>query len=139
MFTIPPSNVRNIGDSLLESHISFAYYGDQFNRYLQDPYQLNYDSYTSNIDQYCNICNFFQYSKSIMTNASVRTKVNKDTIDLYQDIKNGTLPSVSFVKPSGLLDGHPASSKLDLFEGFTKKIVDAVKCNPDYGRTRPSL
>ena len=131
VFTIPPSNVRNIGDSLLESHISFAYYGDQFNRYLHDPYQLNYSSYSSNIDQYCNICNFFQYSKSIMANESVRTKVNKDTIDLYRDIKNGTLPAVSFVKPSGLLDGHPASSKLNLFEGFTKKIVDAVKCNPE--------
>ena len=28
------------------------------------------------------------------------------------------------------MDGHPASSKLDLFEGFTKKIVDAVQANP---------
>lgn len=43
----------------------------------------------------------------------------------------GALPAVSYVKPSGLVDGHPASSKLDLFEGFTKKIVDAVKSNPD--------
>ena len=34
------------------------------------------------------------------------------------------------MKPSGLVDGHPSSSKLDLFEGFTKKIVDAVKKNP---------
>jgi phospholipase C len=29
------------------------------------------------------------------------------------------------------VDGHPASSKLDLFEGFVKKIVDAVKKNPE--------
>ena len=28
------------------------------------------------------------------------------------------------------MDGHPASSKLNLFEGFTKKIVDAVQANP---------
>ncbi|MGI9069769.1 MAG: alkaline phosphatase family protein [Bryobacteraceae bacterium] len=41
------------------------------------------------------------------------------------------LPAVSFVKPSGLVDGHPASSKLNLFEGYTKKIVDAVKSSPD--------
>ena len=51
--------------------------------------------------------------------------------NLYSDIENSTLPAVSFVKPSGLVDGHPASSKLDLFEGFTKKIVDAVKGNPE--------
>ena len=34
------------------------------------------------------------------------------------------------MKPSGWLDGHPASSKLDLFEGFVKKIVDGVQANP---------
>jgi phospholipase C len=43
----------------------------------------------------------------------------QDTLNLYADITNGTLPAVSIVKPSGYVDGHPASSKLDLFEGFT--------------------
>jgi phospholipase C len=42
----------------------------------------------------------------------------------------GAIPSVSWVKPSGLVDGHPASSKLILFEGFVKKIVDGVQANP---------
>jgi phospholipase C len=40
------------------------------------------------------------------------------------------LPAVSYVKPSGWVDGHPASSKLNLFEGFVKEIVDGVKANP---------
>jgi phospholipase C len=66
-----------------------------------------------------------------MTNAAVRTAHLKDTRDLYNDIKNGSLPAVSFVKPSGWADGHPASSKWDLFEGFVKKIVDDVKANPE--------
>jgi phospholipase C len=125
VFTIPPSNVPNIGDKLLENNISFKYYGDQWNLYRKDPYQQNKN------DQYCNICNFFQYSTSIMTNPAVRTAHLQDTVDLYQDITNGTLPAVSFVKPSGWLDGHPASSKLNLFEGFVKKIVDGVQSNPD--------
>jgi phospholipase C len=38
---------------------------------------------------------------------------------------------VSFVKPDGILDGHPASSKLDLFEGMVKKIVDHLTANPE--------
>jgi phospholipase C len=37
--------------------------------------------------------------------------------------------AVSFVKPSGFVDGHPASSKPNLFEGFVKKIVDLVQDN----------
>jgi phospholipase C len=53
-----------------------------------------------------------------------------DSIDLYVDIANLTLPAVSIVKPSGYVDGHPASSKLNLFEGFTKKIVDEVLASP---------
>ena len=80
-------------------------------------------------DEYCNICNPFQYDTSIMANAAVRTAHIQDTANLYSDIQNGTLPAVSIVKPSGLVDGHPSSSKLNLFEGFTKKIVDAVQAN----------
>jgi phospholipase C len=66
-----------------------------------------------------------------MTNDAVRTAHIVDTADLYADINSGTLPAVSYVKPSGWVDGHPASSKFDLFEGFAKKIVDAVKSNPE--------
>ena len=130
VFTIPPSSVRSIGDELLARNVSWKYYGDQWNNYIPDPYQLNYGAVGANTDEYCNICNPFQYDTSIMTNAAVRAAHIQDTTDLYSDIANSTLPAVSFVKPSGLVDGHPASSKLDLFEGFTKKIVDAVQANP---------
>ncbi len=130
VFTIPPSTVRSIGDSLLEARISWKYYGDQWNNYVPDPYQLNYGAIGKQTDEYCNICNPFQYDTSIMANAAIRTAHIQDTANLYDDIRNGTLPAVSFVKPSGLVDGHPASSKLNLFEGFTKKIVDEVRKNP---------
>ncbi|HEV2333295.1 MAG TPA: alkaline phosphatase family protein, partial [Gammaproteobacteria bacterium] len=36
----------------------------------------------------------------------------------------------SIVKPDGILDGHPASSKLDLLEGFSRKIIEMVQANP---------
>lgn len=130
VFTIPPSSVRSIGDTLIASNVSWKYYGDQWNNYLNDKYQLNYAAMGANSDEYCNICNPFQYDTSIMANAAVRTTHIQDTANLYSDIQNGTLPAVSFVKPSGLVDGHPSSSKLDLFEGFAKKIVDAVQANP---------
>ena len=130
VFTIPPSSVKSIGDSMIAGNVSWKYYGDQWNNYVPDPYQLNYAAIGAATDEYCNICNPFQYDTSIMANAAVRTAHIKDTADLYNDIKFGSLPAVSFVKPSGLVDGHPASSKLNLFEGFTQKIVDAVQANP---------
>jgi len=129
VFTIPPSSTPGIGDSLINAHISWKYFGDQWNNYVRDPYQLNYRAIGANTDEYCNICNPFQYDTSIMANPAVRTAHIQDTSDLYEEIASGALPSVSFVKPSGLVDGHPASSKLNLFEGFTKKIVDLVQAN----------
>jgi phospholipase C len=129
-FTIPPTSQRSIGDVLLENHVSWKGYNDQWNAFLGDKYQLNYGTVGPNSDQYCNICNGFQYQTQIMTNDAVRTAHLKDTTDLYADIASGNLPAVSFVKPSGWVDGHPASSKWNLYEGFVKKIVDAVKANP---------
>ena len=66
-----------------------------------------------------------------MGNPAQRTAHIKDTIDFFNAIENNTLPAVSFVKPDGLLDGHPASSKLGLLEGMTKKIFDRLKAHPD--------
>jgi phospholipase C len=131
VFTIPPSPVRSIGDDMLDANVSWKYYGDQWNNYVPDPYQENYGAIGKKSDEYCNICNPFQYDTTIMANKTIREAHIQDTANLYADIKDGNLPAVSIVKPSGLVDGHPSSSKLDLFEGFSKKIVDAVKANPE--------
>jgi phospholipase C len=123
-FTIPPTPQITIADSLDNANINWKYYGDGWNLYVEDP---NYNNPWNN---YCNICNFAQYTTSIMTDPTLRQLHLADVPDLYNDIYNGTLPPVSFVKPSGFTDGHPASSKLDLFEGFVKKIVTQVQANP---------
>jgi len=125
VFVIPPSPLRSIGDTLMEKNISFAYYGDQWSTYLASPD----NNYVTPDNTFCNICDFFLYQSSIMSTAAGRAH-NQDTTDLYAAIQNGSLPAVSFAKPDGWLDGHPASSKLILFEGFVKKIVDGVKANP---------
>jgi phospholipase C len=130
VFTIPPSSVKNIGDALLKKQVSFAYFGDQFNPYLANPD----NNYVTPDNTYCNICNFFQYSTSIMTNEKVRSAALQDTLDLYADLsscdpQSCNLPAVSFVKPSGYLDSHPASSKVNLLEGFVRKIVDMVQAS----------
>ncbi len=123
-FTIPPSSVRTIGDTLNDANISWKYYGAGWNNYVKDP-----SSELGSI--YCNICNPFLYETSIMTSAEQRQAHLADVPDLEADIKSGDLPAVSIVKPDGLLDGHPASSKLNLFEAFTRKIVEGVQHNPD--------
>jgi phospholipase C len=123
-FTIPPTSQKSIGDDLVAHHVPFKYFGEDWDLYVTDPTESN------TFDEYCNICNPFQYQTQFMGTQAARETYMADTTELYADIDTGNLPPVSIVKPSGFNDGHPASSKLDLFEGFTKKIVDQVKANP---------
>jgi phospholipase C len=141
---IPPSPVKTIGDALIAKNISWAYYGGAFN----DAVALSNAAVAANPTNpdlgaaavadpahalgvaYCQICNPFEYATSIMANPAVRTAHIKDTADLITAIQNDTLPSVSFGKPDGLLDGHPQSSKIDLFEAYTLNVLSALEANP---------
>ena len=119
---IPPSSVRSIGDALIEKGLSFRYYGGGFN------FAVSGDVLSV---LYCPICNPFQFQSSIMTNPSSRAEHLKDTQDLIADIEGGRLPAVSYVKPDVLTDGHPQSSKLDLFEAFARNIIQRVQAKPE--------
>ena len=115
---VPATMQRSIGDVLTAHNISWKYYGGGFNA----------DGTTSPFNgSYCNICNPFEYQVNY---PSVVANHMRDVTDLFTDLTNGTLPAVSYVKPDGLMDGHPASSKWTLFEAFTKNIVDLTQNNP---------
>jgi phospholipase C len=116
---VPPSNVPTIGDALNAKNVSWRYYGGGFN-----------DVVARRPNAFCNGCNPMQYATSIMANPAVRNEHIKDIVDFFADIANDTLPSISFVKPSGLVDGHPLSSKLNLFEAFLKNIIDRFEAKP---------
>jgi phospholipase C len=142
--SVPPQTVRSIGDALTAKNITWAYYGGSYN----DAVVLANEAVAANPTNpnltaaaladpahalgvaYCQICNPFQYSASIMGNATQRTQHIKDTVDLVAAIQNNQLPAVSFGKPDGLLDGHPQSSKIDLFEAYVQHVLDALEANP---------
>jgi phospholipase C len=126
---VPPSTVRTIGDALSDKNISWAYFGGAYNA------AVNLANGSTNPADaigaaYCQICNPFQYASSIMGDPAMRAAHVKDTADLLADIDRGTLPAVSFAKPDGLLDGHPQSSKLGLFEAYLRNILDRLDQNP---------
>jgi phospholipase C len=128
-FTLPPTAQPHIGDVLSNAGVSYTYFGEGWNLYVTDP------AGTNPYDAYCNICNPFQYASDIMTNPAQIAAHIQDTTSLYEDIDTGNLPAVSIVKPSGFVDGHPASSKLDLFEGFVNRIVNQVEASSLWSST----
>jgi phospholipase C len=115
-FFVPPSNVPTIGDALNAKNVSWRYYGGGFN-----------DAVARKPNAFCDTCNPMQYATSY---PAVRREHIKDVVDFFTDIAQDTLPAVSFVKPSGFVDGHPLSSKLDLFEAFLRNIVGQFEADP---------
>ena len=128
-FTIPPTNQNSIADVANKAGVSIKYFGENYDLNAEDP------GFFDPTDKYCNICDPFEYESNIMANPETRLANNGDEAELFEDITANSLPAISIVKPSGYNDGHPASSKLDLFEGFTKKIVDAIQANPALWKT----
>ncbi len=122
-FTVPPVSTPSIGDDLLNKAVSFAWFGEGWDQSVAEPTNPN--------NLYCNICNPFNYQSKFMADPSLRNVATQDTADFYNDLHTGTLPAVSFVKPSGLNDGHPDSSKFDIFENFTQKLLRELRKNPE--------
>jgi phospholipase C len=66
-----------------------------------------------------------------MGNAQQRAAHIKDATDFLAALDRGHLPSVAYVKPDSLVDGHPASSKLDLFEALVENILGKLEAKPE--------
>ena len=128
---VPPSSLRTIGDELNDNTISWAYYGGGYDAAVRVANGSTDSTDLAIAPNYCDICNFESYASSIMGNTTQRTTHIKDATDFFADLQAGTLPAVSFVKPDSFVDGHPASSKLDLFEGMLENIVDQMKDRND--------
>jgi len=117
--SIPPVTMTSIGDLLTAKKIPWKYYGGSY----------NVSGTGTPLDGvYCNICNPFEYQ---LNYPAMRADHMRDVTDLFNDLQSGTLPAVSYVKPDGLMDGHPASSKFDIFEAFVDNIIFLAQSNKE--------
>jgi phospholipase C len=115
--SIPPVTMTSIGDLLSANDITWKYYGGGY----------NVSGTGGTLDgSYCNICNPFEYQ---LNYPDMRADHMRDVTDLFSDLQNDTLPAVSYVKPDGTMDGHPASSKWGLFEAFAQNIINLAQSN----------
>ena len=122
-FTVPPTRQDNLALLLARHGISWGYYGEGWQGGTEG----------GENGTYCNICNPFLYSQQVMTNPGLRAHLHGIRA-LYAAVRSGNLPAVSIVKPDGYLDGHPASSKFELFEAFSRKIIRMVRARPGLWR-----
>ena len=128
-YNYPPQTVPTIGEALSSKHVSWKWYtggriaedatinvlgqatggllGDLFYNELGDP--LN-------------------GSKNVV-GGPLRANL-QPMVSFLSDVKNQTLPAVSFVVPDNMDAGHPANSAPSYYEGFLQGLVQMVQAQP---------
>ncbi|HEY0767721.1 MAG TPA: alkaline phosphatase family protein [Steroidobacteraceae bacterium] len=130
-FTLPPQSNPTIADVMTAHGVSWKYYsGDRGS----DSTLNSIDGIPLLFHSYCGICDPLTGYSSIMRNPTEEAKLQNYSAFL-SDVKNGTLPAVSFVRPFEALAGHPANSTTDLYEMFIQDLISKVQGSTQWAST----
>lgn len=126
-FTLPPQSIPTIADVMSAHGVSWKYYSADRG---DDPtvFANSVDGVPLAFHSYCGICDPLTGYTSIMTNPAMEANLQNYGAFL-NDVHNGTLPEVSFVRPFEALAGHPADSTTDLYEMFLQDLIKQVQSN----------
>jgi phospholipase C len=111
-FTLPPQTLPNLAQALSGAGVPWKYYEGGYNG-------------GNATDSWCSICNPFQFIKGVVTNPALHQNF-ADVSNFYQDLADGTLPAVSWVRPYENYAGHPSDSNVNSYEDFVASIANAV-------------
>ena len=126
-FVLPAQSAPTIADDLTAHGVSWKYYSSDRGT---DPtvFATSVDGIPLLFHSYCGICDPLTGYTSIETTS---LKSNLQNYGAFlNDVKNGTLPAVSFVRPFEALAAHPADSTPNLYEMFLQDLIAKVKANP---------
>lgn len=116
---LPSQTMPTIGDRLSEKQVSWAWYSEGWDDALAG--KKNNFVYHHEPFLY-----FARYEEG-----TEGRKHLKDQNDFLKAAKEGTLPSVSFVKPGGGNDEHPGGSDVYSSEQLAVKLINAVLEGPN--------
>nr|WP_315429286.1 acid phosphatase [uncultured Albidiferax sp.] len=126
---LPPQTAPTIGDRLSDKGIPWAYYGQDFNRAVaatQAGKGLSTFSYHHQP--------FIAFKRFIDSEAQRKAHL-KDRADFMADAQGGTLPPVSFYKPTGGKNMHPGRGSVAEGDAEATEIVNAVMAGPQWKNT----
>lgn len=119
---LPGVKLPTIGDRLSEKGISWAWYAGDWNNAL-----------AGNLKGFIPHHHPFIYFANYGDNSKARKQHLKDEQDFLAAIEKGTLPSVSFYKPTDEFDLHPGYSKLTASESYIGTILSKLERSPQWG------
>ncbi|HVY47158.1 MAG TPA: alkaline phosphatase family protein [Minicystis sp.] len=121
---VPPQSGDTIGDRMTDAGVSWAWYAGGWNAAVA--------GHADALFQYHH--QPFVYYAKYGPGTEGRSHL-KDEADFLADAKGGTLPAVSFVKPSGQDDEHPGYATLAAGEQHVLDLIAAVMAGPQWKKT----
>jgi phospholipase C len=117
---VPNQTMPTIGDRLNDKHVTWAWYSGGWDNALAgnpDPtFQFHHQP--------------FAYFTNYADGTQAKKDHLKDETEFIAAAKNGTLPSVSFVKPLGINNEHPGYSDVQDGESHTVELINDVLSGP---------
>ncbi len=118
---VPNQTIPTIGDRLSDKNITWTWYSGGWDNALAgspDPtFQFHHQP--------------FIYFKNYADGTQAKKDHIKDETVFISDAKNGTLPSVAFVKPLGLNNEHPGYSDVQAGESHAVDLINDVLNGPN--------
>jgi phospholipase C len=118
---IPNQTIPTIGDRLNDKHVSWAWYAGGWDNALAgnpDPlFQFHHQP--------------FIYFTNYADGTQAKKDHLKDETEFITAAQNGTLPSVSFVKPLGANNEHPGYADVLTGENHTVELINDVLNGPN--------
>jgi len=118
---VPNQTMPTIGDRLSEKHISWAWYSGGWDNALAGNPAPTFQFHHQPFAYFANYADGTQAKKDHL----------KDENEFIASAKQGTLPSVSFIKPLGIDNEHPGYSNVANGENHTVELINDVLNGPN--------
>ena len=125
---VPNQTMPTIGDRLSAANVDWAWYAGGWNEALAGTPDAGGDEYQFHHQPFVYFANYADGTPG-------RAAHLKDEDDFVAAAKTGTLPGVSFVKPSGIDNEHPNYTDVLTGELHAEELIGAVRNGPNWKDT----
>ena len=122
---VPSQSMPTIGDRLSDKGLDWAWYAGGWNAALAGMPDAGGDEFQFHHQPFVYFANYADGTPG-------RAAHLKDEADFFTAAKGGTLPAVSFVKPSGIDNEHPGYTDVIAGEVHAEDLINAVRNGPDW-------
>jgi phospholipase C len=122
---LPPQDAPTLGDRLSAKGISWAWYSGGFNDAVSGKASADFQYHHQP----------YAYFRNFGDGTPARAEHLKDGADFVAAIEQGTLPTVAFYKPIGVLNQHAGYANIDDGDQHVAELLVKLERSPQWAKT----